>query len=64
MVPDFLSRLHLVEMSTAGRVESDQKIALQKKKVFVPFENRSWLLEQIHRIYTGHLWLAELYSFF
>ena len=40
-VPDFLSRLYLAEMSTANRVESDQQVALKKKKIFVPFENIS-----------------------
>ena len=63
MVLDFLSRLYLVEMLTAGRVEDDQHIATQKNKIFLPFKDRSRLLERIHRTYTGHLRLAKLYSF-
>ena len=63
VVPDFLSRLYLVEMSTAGKVENDRRIAAQKNKIFIPFEDRSRLLERIHRTYTGQLRLAKLYSF-
>ena len=49
VVPDFLSILYLVEMSTAGRVEDDQQIAAQKNKFFCTFKDRSRLLEQINR---------------
>ena len=37
VVPDFLSIFCLVEMSTVGKVDSDQQIARPKNKIFVPF---------------------------
>ena len=63
VVPYFLLRIYLVELNSPGEDEKDQEIAKSKNKIFVPFANRSCLLEKTHRTYTGHLRTANLFSF-
>ena len=41
MVPDFLSRIHLVELTSPDEDRKDQEIAKHKNKIFVPFADRS-----------------------
>ena len=45
------------------RTEKTKKFAKSKNKIFVPFADRSQLLEQAHRTHTGHLRTAKLFSF-
>ena len=61
--PDFLSRVYMVELTSPVEDERDQEIAKSKNKFFVPFTNRSRLLEKAHRTYTGHLRTAKMFSF-
>ena len=63
IVPDFLSRICLVELTSPVEDKIDQEIARSKNKIFVPFANRSRLLKKSHRTYTGHLRTAKLFSF-
>ena len=54
IVPDSLSRIYLVELTSPVEDEKVQEIAKSKNKFFIPFANRSRLLERAHRNYTGH----------
>ena len=63
VIPDFLSRIYLVEMTSPDEDGKDQEIAKSKNKIFVPFADRSQLLKQAHRTYFGHLRTAKLFSF-
>ena len=63
VVPDFLSRIYLVELTSPVEDEKDQEIAKSKNKIFVFFANRSRLLKRAHRTYTGHLRTAKLLCF-
>ena len=60
VLPDFLSRIYLVELTFPVEDKKDQEIAKSKNKIFVTFANRSRLLERVHRAYTGHLRTAKL----
>ena len=62
-MPDFLSRIYLTEMSVTGEIERDRRLAREKNKIYIPLEDRSCLLERSHRLYTGHLRTAKLFSF-
>ena len=63
VVPDFLSRIYLTEMSVTGEIEKDCRLAREKNKIYIPLEDRSHFLELSHRLYTGHLRTAKLFSF-
>ena len=63
MVPDFLSRIYLVNLTVSEGIEEDCRVAAEKNKVYIPFEDQSRLLERAHRLYTGHLRTAKLFSF-
>ena len=52
VVPDFLSRIYLVELTSPDEDRKDQEIAKSKNKIFVPFADRSQLLELAHRTHT------------
>ena len=41
MIPDFLSRIYLVELTSPDEDGKDQEIAKNKNKIFVPFADRS-----------------------
>ena len=55
MVPDFLSRIYLAEMSVSEDEDGDRKLALEKNKIYIPLQDRSCFLERLHRSYTGYL---------
>ena len=63
VVPDFLSRIYLTEMSVTGEIEKDCCLAQEKNKIYIPLEDRSCLLDCSHRSYMGHLRTAKLFSF-
>ena len=63
VVPDFLSRIYLVELTSPDEDGKDQEIAKIKNKIFVPFADRSQLLEQAHETHYGHLRTAKLQNF-
>ena len=63
MVPDFLSRIYLVNLTVSEGIEEDRRVAAEKNKVYIPYEDQSRLLERAHRLYTGHLRTAKLFSF-
>ena len=63
VVPDFLSRIYLAEMSVSEDEEKDRKLAVEKNKIYIPLQDRSCLLERSHRSYTGHLRTAKLFAF-
>ena len=63
VIPDFLSRIYLVELTSPDEDRKDQEIAKSKNKIFVPFADISQLLKQAHRTYTRHLRTAKLFSF-
>ena len=54
VVPEVLSRIYLVNITVSERIEEDCWVAAEKNKVYIPYEDRSRLLEQAHRLYTGH----------
>ena len=62
-MPDFLSRIYLTKMSVTSEIKRDCFLAQEKKKIYIPFEDRSRLLKHSHRLYTGHLRTAKLFSF-
>ena len=62
-MPDFLSRIYLAEMSVSKDEERDCKLAVEKNKIYIPLQDRSCLLERLHRSYTGHLRTAKLFAF-
>ena len=41
VVPDFLSRIYLVELTSPDEDRKDQEIAKSKNRTFVPFADRS-----------------------
>ena len=41
VIPDFLSRIYLVELTSPDKDRKDQEIAKSKNKIFVPFADRS-----------------------
>ena len=60
VVPNFLSRLYLVELTSPDEDEKDQEIFKNTNKIFVPFANRSQFFERAQRNDTGHLSAAKL----
>ena len=48
-MPDFLSRVYLAEMSVSEDEEKDCKLAVEKNKIYIPLQDRSHLLERLHR---------------
>ena len=62
-MPDFLSRIYLAEMSVSEDEEKDCKVAVEKNKIYIPLQDRSSLLERLHRSYTGHKRTAKLFAF-
>ena len=63
VVPDFLSRIYLAEMSVSEDEEKDRKLAVEKNKIYIPLQDRNCFLERSHRSYTGHLRTAKLFAF-
>ena len=63
IVPDFLSRIYLAEMTVSEDEEGDWKLALEKNKIYIPLQDQSLLLERSHRLYTGQLRTAKLFAF-
>ena len=64
VVPDFLSRIYLTEMSVTGEIEKNCCLAQEKNKIYIPLEDRSCLLERSHRLYMCHLRTANYFPFF
>ena len=62
VVPDFLSRIYLAEMTVSEDEERDQKLALEKNKIYIPLQDQICLLERSHRLYTEHLKIAKLFA--
>ena len=62
-MPVFLSRIYLAEMTVSKDEKGDQKLALYKIKYSFPLQDRSCLLERLHRPYMGHLSMAKLFNF-
>ena len=55
VVLDFLSKICLVKLTSTGEDEKEKAIARSINKIFVPFANRSQILERAHIAHTGHL---------
>ena len=47
-------------MSVSEDEERDCKLAVEKNKIYIPLQDRSCLLERLHRSYTKHLRTAKL----
>ena len=43
VVPDFLLKIYLVELTSLDEAEKGQVIAKRRNKIFIPFANRSQL---------------------
>ena len=52
-----------MNMTVSEGMEGDCRVAAEKNKVYILYEDQSRLLERAHRSYTGHLRTAKLFSF-
>ena len=64
VVPDFLLKIYLTEMSVTDEIKRDHFMAQEKNKIYIPFKDRSCLLECSHSSYKGNLRTAKLFFYF